>query len=124
MALPEDKIVTLITITEEISRRYNNFLEKEAQYEARASELVPRIIRNLKKANVINDEQENALQESLTKSATATLEVLNDLVNNLHASSSTNSLGQPYTPRKYNSRFDIPEHIDVSDFVIDASRLK
>lgn len=124
MALAEEKIVTLITISEELSRRLGNYLEKEAQYEARAQELVPRIVRTLKKANVIDNEQESALQESLTKSATATLEILNDLVSNLHNTSNVSSLGQPYTPKKYNSRFDIPDQVDISDFVIDASRLK
>jgi oligoribonuclease NrnB/cAMP/cGMP phosphodiesterase (DHH superfamily) len=94
--LDNEKLIALMNIYNELTKRVGDYYTKEAQYKEHASSLADQIVNDLREANLINEEQSNKLKENLLKSATAALTTLSEVAKNV-ANSNINSLGTPYS---------------------------
>lgn len=128
------KVAELIAISNEIFKRYNDLLEKQAQYESFVDEYGSNIVKKLVENDVIDQEQANDVLATMKKSATAPVKLLDTVVRALDAmqvklasTSSPVHIGYPYNQssardlaRKYS---DIDTTV-LDDFVIDISQLR
>lgn len=124
--LTQKDIVTLISVANEIFKRYEEQQTKTAQYESLAQELAPKIARKLVRKSLIDKEDEEQICTTLTKSASSAINMLYEVVDSITDVSKTDTtFGYPYSSNGFNPRnaTDIkPEHLD--GFVIDISRLR
>ncbi|MEM2003822.1 MAG: hypothetical protein QXQ37_04130 [Nitrososphaerota archaeon] len=126
-------VAKLIAISNEIFKRYNDSLEKQAQYENLVDEYGARIVKKLVENEIIEEDQADEVLATMKKSAAAPLKLLETVVTaidsmnvKLGSSRSSTTIGYPYSQqtnslvRKYS---DInPSYVE--DFVIDISQLR
>ncbi len=126
-----NEISQLLIVSNEIFKRYSEKLEKEAQYESVASQLVPRIIDKLLENEIIDISDADNLKETMLKSASASLEVLDNVLSaidsfNIRSSSGAKTgvfdLGKPAST--FVSKYDDIRKELIEDFVIDISKLR
>lgn len=118
--MDQDKIIQLTTYAQELARRHNELLKKEAQYSATAEELIPKIVRRLRQVNVLSDAQLEAVEANMKKSASSTLELLDEITKSISVGQGP-TLG---TPHRTPTHYDTFENVDISDFTIDISKLR
>jgi hypothetical protein len=121
MPSPE-KVVALVGLMNELMRRRAEHVAKEAQYQAHAAELAPKITERLYEIGLISDERKIQLDEMLQKSGSAPLQVLDEISQALREAG-VNTLGTLYQPRPQ-SRGNTKKVIEVEDFVIDVSKYR
>lgn len=118
----------LITVANEMYKRYQEKLEKEAQYQSVAEQLAPRIVNKLVQNGIVNSSDATDLQDVLVKSGSAAIELLDNVVStvdafNVHsAATPAYTMGRPHqtTPYKYE---DI-DHTLIDGFVVDINKLR
>lgn len=122
-----NKILALVNITNELTKRVQDYMHKEAQYTERAKEVADEIIDNLIEAHLINQDDANTIKEKLVKSASSALDTLRNIA--VTVNESPPRLGTQYTPQSFTyatfavGRHAAPQVKEYEGIVIDPSKL-
>lgn len=125
MPVTHEDTIQLLAITNEMIRRLAEFQAKEAQYRQLAEQTVPSVADRLYSIGLISEERKKELEDSVPKSASAPLQVLDELSLALQEAGA-NTLGTLYRPHesRYPTGNGRSRYIEVDDMVIDVSKYR
>lgn len=123
MAINPAEVASFVAMTNELMRRYNEHITKEAHYKDIVQSLGPQIAKKLYELGALDQEARDNFVENLSKSAAAPLELLDTLTDHLSNMPSVD-MGTPLTYQPNGKRVagGTKNTVQYGDFVYDASK--
>lgn len=120
-----EKVVALVNITNELTKRVQDYMSKEAHYTEHAKEIVDEIIDNLIEAKMVDSDKAESLKESLLKSASSAIDTLYKVSKNINEMAPP--IGQSYNYISTNmivrgNKGNKSKVVEYEGFVIDPAK--
>lgn len=121
--MSNDKLIALINVYNELTKRVGEYYTKEAQYTEYANSVADQIVTNLREANLLSDEQAEKAKQNLVKSGAAALDMLNEVAKSV-AKTQVTTIGTPYAMADSPLGFsgDGGRYVEIDGIIFDKAR--